>query len=106
MHAGARLGSYEIVSAIGAGGMGEVYRARHLFSVVLVLSLCSASPVLAQRSDRATITGVVTDTQGLAVAGADVTVRNQSTGVETDKTRMRPAHTPPCPSCSALTSWR
>ena len=26
--AGSRLGSYEIVSAIGAGGMGEVYRAR------------------------------------------------------------------------------
>ena len=26
--AGARLGSYEITSAIGAGGMGEVYRAR------------------------------------------------------------------------------
>jgi len=25
---GARLGPYEIVSAIGAGGMGEVYRAR------------------------------------------------------------------------------
>ena len=25
---GTRLGSYEIVSAIGAGGMGEVYRAR------------------------------------------------------------------------------
>jgi len=25
---GARLGTYEIVSAIGAGGMGEVYRAR------------------------------------------------------------------------------
>src|SRR5262245_52298590 len=25
---GARLGSYEIVAAIGAGGMGEVYRAR------------------------------------------------------------------------------
>jgi serine/threonine protein kinase len=27
---GARIGSYEIVSAIGAGGMGEVYRARDL----------------------------------------------------------------------------
>src|SRR5213082_664514 len=25
---GARLGPYEVVSAIGAGGMGEVYRAR------------------------------------------------------------------------------
>src|SRR5712691_1845511 len=25
---GARLGAYEVVAAIGAGGMGEVYRAR------------------------------------------------------------------------------
>ena len=25
---GASLGAYEIVSALGAGGMGEVYRAR------------------------------------------------------------------------------
>ena len=28
LHAGARLGSYEVVSLVGAGGMGEVYQAR------------------------------------------------------------------------------
>ena len=28
LSAGMRLGAYEIVSALGAGGMGEVYRAR------------------------------------------------------------------------------
>jgi serine/threonine protein kinase len=28
MTSGTRLGSHEIVSALGAGGMGEVYRAK------------------------------------------------------------------------------
>ena len=43
----------------------------------------SSSPLLAQRSDRATISGVVTDPQGSAVPGATVTVHNQETGVDT-----------------------
>jgi len=30
IQSGAHLGPYEIISAIGAGGMGEVYRARDL----------------------------------------------------------------------------
>ncbi len=54
---------------------------------VLVALLCaivgSSSPLLAQRSDRATISGVVTDAQGSAVPGATVTVHNQETGVDT-----------------------
>jgi hypothetical protein len=48
---------------------------------LLCSSLCS-SPLLAQRTDRAVIGGVVTDAQGSAVPGATVTVRNDETGVE------------------------
>ena len=40
------------------------------------------APAEAQRSDRAAISGVVTDNQGAAVPGASVTVRNEATGVE------------------------
>ena len=53
----------------------------------LIAALCSilflSTPLMAQRSDRGTIGGVVTDSQGSAVPGATVTVRNDDTGVET-----------------------
>ena len=44
--------------------------------------LCLATPLLAQRADRAVISGVVTDNQGAAVPGATVTIKNEDTGVE------------------------
>jgi len=51
---------------------------------VLCFILCLGSPLLAQRSDRAVIGGVVSDAQGSAIPSATVTVRNEATGVETN----------------------
>jgi hypothetical protein len=51
---------------------------------VVGMALFSSAPLLAQRSDRAIIGGVVTDDQGSGVPGATVTVRNEGTGVETN----------------------
>ena len=48
----------------------------------LGLSVPPGAPAAAQRSDRAAISGVVTDNQGAAVPGASVTIRNEATGVE------------------------
>jgi hypothetical protein len=53
-----------------------------LVLTVLGFSSFLSSPLLAQRTDRAVISGVVTDAQGAAVPGATVTVTNQGTGVE------------------------
>ena len=56
--AGSRIGPYEIQSALGAGGMGEVYRARdtRLDRIVAIKVLpahaASRIPSLRQRFDR------------------------------------------------------
>jgi len=55
--AGARLGPYEILSPLGAGGMGEVYRARdtrleRTVAVKVLPSGVSASPEVRQRFER------------------------------------------------------
>src|SRR5687767_2234723 len=54
-----------------------------IVAVLLGLTIGLASPLFAQRADRATISGVVRDAQGSAVPGATVAIRNQATGVDT-----------------------
>ena len=55
--AGSRLGPYEIVSPLGAGGMGEVYRARdtrleRTVAIKVLSSHLSSSPEVRQRFER------------------------------------------------------
>src|SRR5512132_1974395 len=57
LSAGTRLGPYEIVSAVGAGGMGEVYRARdtrleRTVAVKVLPSHLSVSAEVRQRFER------------------------------------------------------
>jgi eukaryotic-like serine/threonine-protein kinase len=52
-----RLGPYEILSAIGAGGMGEVYRARdtrldRIVAIKVLPSHLADKPELRERFDR------------------------------------------------------
>ena len=64
--------------------------------MLLCLSLGTSSALFAQRSDRATISGVVSDAQGNAVPGATVTIKNDDTGVETVRvTNAAGAYTTP-----------
>jgi eukaryotic-like serine/threonine-protein kinase len=56
LSSGTRLGPYEIVAAIGAGGMGEVYRARDTrldrIVAIKVISSIAESPDVRQRFER------------------------------------------------------
>src|ERR1700745_2480205 len=54
---GSRLGPYEIQSSVGAGGMGEVYRAKdtrldRIVAIKVLPSHLSSDPELKQRMDR------------------------------------------------------
>src|SRR6266700_7838964 len=57
LSSGARLGPYEIVSPIGAGGMGEVWKARdtrleRTVAIKVLPQQLSASPEVRQRFER------------------------------------------------------
>ena len=57
LSAGTRLGPYEIHSALGAGGMGEVYRARdtrldRTVAIKVLPSSLAADPQFRERFDR------------------------------------------------------
>src|SRR6058998_2252237 len=57
LSAGTKLGPYEIVSPLGAGGMGEVYRARdtrleRTVAIKVLAAHLSASPEVRQRFER------------------------------------------------------
>ena len=54
---GKRLGPFEILSAIGAGGMGEIYRAKdtrlnRIVAIKVLLSHLADSPELRERFER------------------------------------------------------
>ena len=54
---GKRLGAYEIVALVGAGGMGEVYRARdtrldRTVAIKVLAATLAADPQLRERFDR------------------------------------------------------
>src|SRR5215467_4562410 len=55
--AGTRLGPYEVVSAIGAGGMGEVYKARdtrldRIVAVKVLAEAVASDPEFRERFER------------------------------------------------------
>ncbi|MEO8190045.1 MAG: protein kinase [Acidobacteriota bacterium] len=57
LHPGTRLGPYEIISPLGAGGMGEVYKARdtrleRIVAIKVLRSDLSSSPEIRQRFER------------------------------------------------------
>jgi len=57
LSSGSKLGPYEILSQVGAGGMGEVYRARdtrldRIVAIKILAAHLSSNPDLKQRFDR------------------------------------------------------
>ncbi len=85
-HLGTKLGPYEVQSPLGAGGMGEVYRARDVrldrtVAVKVLASHLSSSPELKQRMEReARAISALNDPPHLPSLRYGVTGRNRLSG--------------------------
>src|SRR4051794_13720262 len=66
--------------------MARSFRMASRLGAALVLLLAGSSTLLAQRSDRGVIGGVVADPQGSGIPGATVSIRNEATRVVPDLT--------------------
>src|SRR5882724_1920575 len=73
-------GRFGNVGCTGSGGVA-MPNSRRVFQLCSLLMF--AGSLYAQRADRATITGIVTDPSGNSIPGATVRIRNDNTGVET-----------------------
>jgi Carboxypeptidase regulatory-like domain/TonB dependent receptor len=63
--------------------MTRIYRVLGFWTAAVATILTLSNLLIAQRADLGVITGIVTDQTGSAIAGANVKVRNEGTGVET-----------------------
>src|SRR4051812_37401192 len=62
------------------------YRLPRKLSGLAIFLFATSSVLLSQRADRATVTGIVTDPSGHSIPGANVKVKSDDTGVNTDLT--------------------
>ena len=105
LSSGDRIGSYEVIDRLGAGGMGEVYRARdtRLGRTVALKVLRSADPELLRRLDREAraasalnhpnIVHIYDVGEAASAAGAHYVVMELVEG-ETLRRRLRPGPLP------------
>jgi serine/threonine protein kinase len=81
---GTRLGTYEILAPLGAGGMGEVYRARHSkldrdVAIKVLPESVAADPVALARFEREAVRAPLTSSRSrsLEVSGAPAAIRTR-----------------------------
>jgi Carboxypeptidase regulatory-like domain len=91
---GQRLGPYEILSAIGAGGLREVYPAARktesllatILSAILVLLNITCISFAQTTVGTGSIVGIVSDPSSAVISGAKLTITNTATGQVTELT--------------------